>query len=175
MPNRDMILGVSAAYYVSFETALAYHGLIPEAVFETTFATLKRPIEFENAFGRYRFRMVPAEIYRLGIERVTDSDVPFLIASPTKALRDRIALLGFWRSGFFGDAAFYGGTALRIFHGLNRFSEELGRRFTRTSRITIRLELDMRPPRRSASTEYRSPTVPARTPSRPGCVGGTSR
>ncbi|MFA7256758.1 MAG: nucleotidyl transferase AbiEii/AbiGii toxin family protein [Kiritimatiellales bacterium] len=36
-----------------------------------------------------------------------------------------IALVGFWRSGFFEHAAFYGGTALRIFHGLNRFSEDL--------------------------------------------------
>ncbi|MDA0989988.1 MAG: nucleotidyl transferase AbiEii/AbiGii toxin family protein [Verrucomicrobia bacterium] len=36
-----------------------------------------------------------------------------------------IALLGFWRHGFFEQAAFYGGTALRIFHGLNRFSEDL--------------------------------------------------
>jgi predicted nucleotidyltransferase component of viral defense system len=36
-----------------------------------------------------------------------------------------IALLGFWRSGFFEQAAFYGGTALRIFYGLNRFSEDL--------------------------------------------------
>lgn len=36
-----------------------------------------------------------------------------------------IALLGFWRSGFFEHAAFYGGTALRIFYGLNRFSEDL--------------------------------------------------
>ncbi len=36
-----------------------------------------------------------------------------------------IALLGFWRSGFFEYAAFYGGTALRIFHGLERFSEDL--------------------------------------------------
>jgi len=36
-----------------------------------------------------------------------------------------IALLGLWRGGFFGHAAFYGGTALRIFHGLRRFSEDL--------------------------------------------------
>jgi predicted nucleotidyltransferase component of viral defense system len=36
-----------------------------------------------------------------------------------------ITLLGFWRSGFFEHAAFYGGTALRIFYGLNRFSEDL--------------------------------------------------
>ncbi|MCF7793898.1 MAG: nucleotidyl transferase AbiEii/AbiGii toxin family protein [Candidatus Cloacimonetes bacterium] len=36
-----------------------------------------------------------------------------------------IALLGLSRSGFFSKAAFYGGTALRIFHGLDRFSEDL--------------------------------------------------
>lgn len=36
-----------------------------------------------------------------------------------------IALLGLWRGGFFDHAAFYGGTALRIFHGLRRFSEDL--------------------------------------------------
>jgi predicted nucleotidyltransferase component of viral defense system len=36
-----------------------------------------------------------------------------------------IALLGLYRSGFFVKAAFYGGTALRIFYGLDRFSEDL--------------------------------------------------
>jgi hypothetical protein len=36
-----------------------------------------------------------------------------------------IVLLGLWRGGFFERAAFYGGTALRIFHGLRRFSEDL--------------------------------------------------
>ena len=36
-----------------------------------------------------------------------------------------IALLGLYRGGFFTKAAFYGGTALRIFYGLDRFSEDL--------------------------------------------------
>ncbi|MFH0914867.1 MAG: nucleotidyl transferase AbiEii/AbiGii toxin family protein [bacterium] len=36
-----------------------------------------------------------------------------------------VALLGLWRSNFFDKAAFYGGTALRILHGLDRFSEDL--------------------------------------------------
>ncbi len=36
-----------------------------------------------------------------------------------------IALLGLWRSKFFEKAAFYGGSALRILYGLNRFSEDL--------------------------------------------------
>lgn len=37
----------------------------------------------------------------------------------------RIALAGLHRGGFFGHAAFYGGTCLRIFHNLPRFSEDM--------------------------------------------------
>jgi len=36
-----------------------------------------------------------------------------------------IALLGLWRAKFYEHAAFYGGTALRVLHGLDRFSEDL--------------------------------------------------
>jgi predicted nucleotidyltransferase component of viral defense system len=36
-----------------------------------------------------------------------------------------VALLGLWRSKFFEHAAFYGGTALRVLHGLDRYSEDL--------------------------------------------------
>lgn len=45
-----------------------------------------------------------------------------------RALREimqEIALLGLWRSKFFEKAAFYGGTALRILYGIDRFSEDL--------------------------------------------------
>jgi predicted nucleotidyltransferase component of viral defense system len=45
-----------------------------------------------------------------------------------RALREVLqeaALAGLWRTGFFSRAAFYGGTALRLFHGLDRFSEDL--------------------------------------------------
>lgn len=78
--------------YISFETALSFYGLIPEAVYEITSATIKRPKEFENVFGRFRYHAVPGRVYSVGIERRTESDIPFLIASPTKALCDRIAL-----------------------------------------------------------------------------------
>jgi predicted nucleotidyltransferase component of viral defense system len=42
-----------------------------------------------------------------------------------KEIMQEIALLGLWRSKFFEKAAFYGGTALRILYGLDRFSEDL--------------------------------------------------
>ncbi|MBO5007916.1 MAG: nucleotidyl transferase AbiEii/AbiGii toxin family protein [Clostridia bacterium] len=42
-----------------------------------------------------------------------------------KEIIQEIVLCGLSRAGFFKKAAFYGGTALRIFYGLDRFSEDL--------------------------------------------------
>ncbi|MCH9611487.1 MAG: hypothetical protein S4CHLAM81_09270 [Chlamydiales bacterium] len=42
-----------------------------------------------------------------------------------KEIIQELALFGLWRRKFFEHAAFYGGTALRILHGLPRFSEDL--------------------------------------------------
>jgi len=78
--------------YISYEAALSFHGLIPEAVYEITCASLKRPREFENLFGRFCYHAIPRAVYPIGLERVSDTDLPFMIASPTKALCDRIAL-----------------------------------------------------------------------------------
>lgn len=40
-------------------------------------------------------------------------------------VNQQIILAGLYNGGFFDEAAFYGGTCLRIFHGLRRFSEDL--------------------------------------------------
>lgn len=42
-----------------------------------------------------------------------------------KEVIQELALYGLSRAGFFSEAAFYGGTALRIFYNLDRFSEDL--------------------------------------------------
>ncbi len=42
-----------------------------------------------------------------------------------KEIIQEIALLGLWRSKFYEKAVFYGGSALRILHKLDRFSEDL--------------------------------------------------
>jgi predicted nucleotidyltransferase component of viral defense system len=42
-----------------------------------------------------------------------------------KEIIQKVVLLGLHRQKFFDQAAFYGGTALRILYGLNRFSEDL--------------------------------------------------
>ncbi|MFA6434512.1 MAG: nucleotidyl transferase AbiEii/AbiGii toxin family protein [Elusimicrobiales bacterium] len=49
-------------------------------------------------------------------------------ADKLRALREILqetALLGLWRGKFFERAAFYGGTALRVLYGLDRFSEDM--------------------------------------------------
>jgi hypothetical protein len=52
-------------------------------------------------------------------------ETPVDYQNAAREIVQEIALLGLWRGGFFEHAAFYGGTALRIFHGLRRFSEDL--------------------------------------------------
>ena len=42
-----------------------------------------------------------------------------------KEIIQEIVLLGLWRSKFYEKAVFYGGSALRILHKLDRFSEDL--------------------------------------------------
>ena len=43
----------------------------------------------------------------------------------TYEVLQQVVLSGLYRGGFFSEAAFYGGTCLRIFHGLERFSEDM--------------------------------------------------
>src|SRR5690554_1179005 len=45
--------------------------------------------------------------------------------SALREIMQEIALAGLSRTDFFKKAAFYGGTALRIFYGLDRYSEDL--------------------------------------------------
>ncbi len=63
----------------------------------------------------------PVEDLLAGYDLSTEEDA-------WQALREviqHIVLLGLWRGKFFEHAAFYGGTALRMLHGLPRFSEDL--------------------------------------------------
>lgn len=52
---------------------------------------------------------------------VTEAD----LVNALKEIFQEITLLGLYSGGFFNKAAFYGGTALRILYGLDRFSEDL--------------------------------------------------
>ena len=78
--------------YLSFEFALSWHGLIPEAVYNYTAATFgkNKKKTYRNAFGLYLFRDVPINVFRFGLEIRYENDYPFLIASPEKAICDKL-------------------------------------------------------------------------------------
>jgi hypothetical protein len=77
--------------YVSLETALEFHGLIPEAVYSYESVTLGHPKEYETPYGTFRYHHVPGEYYSVGIRMAeAGRGQCFLIASPEKALCDHI-------------------------------------------------------------------------------------
>ena len=85
--------------YISFETALSFHGWIPEAVYTTTVATAKRSRNFETPKGLFRYLHVPKEGFYLNVNRIQKEDSSFLIAEPWKAIADMIfALPKNWES-----------------------------------------------------------------------------
>jgi hypothetical protein len=80
-----------APSYVSFESALSHHGLIPEAVYVTTSASLKREKKsFKTPFGDFTYHHVPQRSFALEIESVATPAGHELIASPIKALFDLV-------------------------------------------------------------------------------------
>jgi len=77
--------------YISFESALSYHGWIPEAVRTTTCATVKRSRKFETPLGIYSYEHIPVKTFQFGIEQhVSLHGVVSFISSPIKALADLI-------------------------------------------------------------------------------------
>lgn len=81
--------------YISMETAVAFHGWIPEAVYTTVSVTPGRKSqEIDHPdFGRFEFN--PLALYKsgflAGVQRHVISDQAMLVASPLRALMDLVA------------------------------------------------------------------------------------
>lgn len=76
--------------YVSLESALAYHGLIPEAVPVTTSVTTSRPITLDTPQGRYIYRHIRREAF-FGYARVrVYQQQEAMLADGAKALLDLV-------------------------------------------------------------------------------------
>lgn len=83
----NMIYGPS---YVSLDYALSYYGMIPERVEEVTSVTTGKARRFETPFGVFSYRPLPVERYEPGIVFGGSAPSRFLIASPEKALVDKV-------------------------------------------------------------------------------------
>jgi hypothetical protein len=76
--------------YISLESALAYHGWIPEAVYTVTSVSAKRSREFKTPLGAFSYAHIPTDPFLAGVERVENAGSIFLMATPWRALADYV-------------------------------------------------------------------------------------
>lgn len=79
--------------YLSFDYVLSMCSLIPEAIFRTyTSATFRKGKvkQYDNAFGVFTYRDVPAAVYHFGVEIREENGYSYQIATPEKALCDKL-------------------------------------------------------------------------------------
>jgi len=86
---------ICAPSYLSFEFALSYYGLIPEMVYTITSATFKKHKrkEYATPFGFFTYQDVPKNAYPWGVKIVSENGYSFQIATPEKALCDKLYAL----------------------------------------------------------------------------------
>lgn len=87
---------IYAPSYLSFDYALSVYSLIPETVYNTfTSATFKKckTKTYQNPFGTFIYRDVPEAVYSFGVIIKEDGEHTYLIATPEKALCDKLYTL----------------------------------------------------------------------------------
>ena len=97
-PNTNGYLLAGSIYgpsYLSFDYALSFYGLIPEKVTVFTNATFekKKKKTYQNEFGTFLYRDVPENVYPLGINIIKEGEYYYQIATPEKALCDKLYTL----------------------------------------------------------------------------------
>ena len=76
--------------YISLESALSFHQLIPEAVYTTTSVTVKRTKEFNTPLGVFSYQHLPTENFLTEVTLIQENDYSFFMAKPWKAICDYI-------------------------------------------------------------------------------------
>lgn len=82
--------------YLSFDYVLSMCALIPEAILRTyTSATFNKgkSKRYDNAFGVFTYRDIPAAVYSLGVQIREENGYSYQIATPEKALCDKLYAL----------------------------------------------------------------------------------
>jgi hypothetical protein len=76
--------------YIGLESALSFHGWIPEAVYAVASVSLNRSRVFDTPVGRFDFVRVPQSCFFSGVERheLSGGNGSILVSSPLKALAD---------------------------------------------------------------------------------------
>ena len=81
--------------YLSFDYVLSQCGLIPEAVYVFTSATFekKKAKKYTTPFGKFTYRDVPSSVYPYEIILRREGDYIYQVATPEKALCDKLYTL----------------------------------------------------------------------------------
>ena len=81
--------------YISFETALAYYGMIPERVYAIKSATFKKnkKKEYKNNFGLFLYQDVNSNAYPYDINQIEIDGIKVMIASKEKAILDLLSVI----------------------------------------------------------------------------------
>lgn len=92
VPGYCLAGAIYGPSYLSFDYALSYYGLIPEAVYTFTSATFeKNKIKiYKNSFGKFLYRDIPSEAYPFGIALKEENGYFYQMAVPEKALCDKL-------------------------------------------------------------------------------------
>jgi predicted transcriptional regulator of viral defense system len=101
LSSRDFALYVSNRIYkpsyVSLHTALAFYGIIPEAVVQITAVASLKTAEFVNDFGTYSYKKMRADLM-FGYELMPFGERTISFATPEKALLDLLWLYPFYNT-----------------------------------------------------------------------------
>lgn len=76
--------------YISLESALSYHNLIPEAVYEVTSVTSKRQNKFSTPLGIFSYLHAPQKNLFIEVDRIEENGRYFFMATPWKAITDYV-------------------------------------------------------------------------------------
>ncbi len=95
VPGHLLAGSIYGPSYISFEYALSFYGLIPEAVYTITCATFekKKKKRYETIFGTFTYRDVPSAAFPLELRLVREGDYFYRIAEPEKALCDKLYIM----------------------------------------------------------------------------------
>lgn len=129
VPAAVIANSVVSPSYLSLEWAMAFHGMIPEAVPNPTSVTTVRADGFRFEGRSYLYRNIQPACF-LGYERIEYQENRILVAVPEKALWDTVYL--FVRRGGFSSAWL---DALRL-QNLDRFDFQRWRSYGELSRMS---------------------------------------
>lgn len=89
--SRELLANLAyGPSFISLDYALAWHGLIPERVEALTSVTSGRARTFQTPVGTFVYRPTPLSSFHLGMKRFEGEGCSYLMASPERALADKV-------------------------------------------------------------------------------------